>query len=138
GSPRGNDRERQFGRVEHERAPHGGECTRCRRYGRPSRRANHNVVIFGERGGVAAIDRKSTRLNSSHVEISYAVFCLKKKNIHIPFRHAQPRPEPPKPVLIFQKNIWNVAYETSRIMKSIPPDTSSSSVTYLIGCDDIT
>src|SRR5690349_24020964 len=31
------------------------------------------------------IDRKSTRLNSSHVEISYAVFCLKKKknNTHI-------------------------------------------------------
>src|SRR5690554_7221670 len=26
------------------------------------------------------IDRKSTRLNSSHVRISYAVFCLKKKN----------------------------------------------------------
>src|SRR5699024_11734443 len=26
-------------------------------------------------------DRKSTRLNSSHVSISYAVFCLKKKNI---------------------------------------------------------
>src|SRR5438067_5798910 len=29
-----------------------------------------------------AIDRKSTRLNSSHVSISYAVFCLKKKKIH--------------------------------------------------------
>src|SRR3712207_6910834 len=28
---------------------------------------------------VAAIDRKSTRLNSSHANISYAVFCLKKK-----------------------------------------------------------
>src|SRR5690349_23231568 len=27
----------------------------------------------------AWVDRKSTRLNSSHVEISYAVFCLKKK-----------------------------------------------------------
>src|SRR5699024_12074810 len=27
-------------------------------------------------------DRKSTRLNSSHVSISYAVFCLKKKKIH--------------------------------------------------------
>src|SRR5690606_40600713 len=27
-----------------------------------------------------AADRKSTRLNSSHVKISYAVFCLKKKN----------------------------------------------------------
>src|SRR5690606_42059064 len=26
-------------------------------------------------------DRKSTRLNSSHVKISYAVFCLKKKNM---------------------------------------------------------
>src|SRR5690349_22772239 len=33
------------------------------------------------RGAHAALrlDRKSTRLNSSHVEISYAVFCLKKK-----------------------------------------------------------
>src|SRR5699024_11228061 len=28
----------------------------------------------------AVVDRKSTRLNSSHVSISYAVFCLKKKN----------------------------------------------------------
>src|SRR5436309_8374418 len=30
------------------------------------------------------IDRKSTRLNSSHVKISYAVFCLKKKNFQQP------------------------------------------------------
>src|SRR5690606_42161457 len=30
-------------------------------------------------GEIAARDRKSTRLNSSHVKISYAVFCLKKK-----------------------------------------------------------
>src|SRR5690606_41708635 len=30
----------------------------------------------------AFLDRKSTRLNSSHVKISYAVFCLKKKNAH--------------------------------------------------------
>src|SRR5690625_5753457 len=30
-------------------------------------------------GGVIALDRKSTRLNSSHVAISYAVLCLKKK-----------------------------------------------------------
>src|SRR5207302_4018147 len=28
------------------------------------------------------LDRKSTRLNSSHVKISYAVFCLKKKKIY--------------------------------------------------------
>src|SRR5690349_22354622 len=30
-----------------------------------------------------ARDRKSTRLNSSHVEISYAVFCLKKKTLRL-------------------------------------------------------
>src|SRR5690625_6928926 len=33
---------------------------------------------YSSAGGVE--DRKSTRLNSSHVAISYAVFCLKKKN----------------------------------------------------------
>src|SRR2546430_9845593 len=33
------------------------------------------------------VDRKSTRLNSSHSHISYAVFCLKKKNLNAPFRH---------------------------------------------------
>src|SRR3712207_7386145 len=32
------------------------------------------------RPGHAVTDRKSTRLNSSHANISYAVFCLKKKN----------------------------------------------------------
>src|SRR2546426_7135211 len=32
----------------------------------------------------AASDRKSTRLNSSHLVISYAVFCLKKKKKHNP------------------------------------------------------
>src|SRR3712207_8320554 len=31
-----------------------------------------------------AIDRKSTRLNSSHANISYAVFCLKKKKTTLP------------------------------------------------------
>src|SRR5690349_20477021 len=37
-------------------------------------------AVAGEAG--VPLDRKSTRLNSSHVEISYAVFCLKKKKIH--------------------------------------------------------
>src|SRR3712207_6985932 len=32
------------------------------------------------RDWLASLDRKSTRLNSSHANISYAVFCLKKKN----------------------------------------------------------
>src|SRR5437660_6430833 len=34
----------------------------------------------GDGAGSGVEDRKSTRLNSSHVAISYAVFCLKKKN----------------------------------------------------------
>src|SRR3712207_7993623 len=33
-------------------------------------------------GGRELQDRKSTRLNSSHANISYAVFCLKKKKLH--------------------------------------------------------
>src|SRR5690554_6754053 len=37
------------------------------------------LVTLGFTGVAGRIDRKSTRLNSSHVRISYAVFCLKKK-----------------------------------------------------------
>src|SRR3989475_7740400 len=44
-------------------------------YRRAFNRAPHPIVAVG----VAAEDRKSTRLNSSHSQISYAVFCLKKK-----------------------------------------------------------
>src|SRR2546430_7351032 len=36
-------------------------------------------ISYSTRGCGSAIDRKSTRLNSSHSQISYAVFCLKKK-----------------------------------------------------------
>src|SRR5699024_12224954 len=36
-------------------------------------------LFDGEEGTEVVADRKSTRLNSSHVSISYAVFCLKKK-----------------------------------------------------------
>src|SRR3712207_8967024 len=68
--------------------------------------AVHLVEVAGEEGGLLAagagadleeeavdgvvlggdelvLDRKSTRLNSSHANISYAVFCLKKKIQHI-------------------------------------------------------
>src|SRR5437870_8634840 len=37
-------------------------------------------IAFEQPLRVGSEDRKSTRLNSSHVAISYAVFCLKKKN----------------------------------------------------------
>src|SRR2546422_6260014 len=41
------------------------------------------VVLRCRRGNLGNQDRKSTRLNSSHGYISYAVFCLKKKKKHI-------------------------------------------------------
>src|SRR5690606_42103687 len=56
----------------------------------------------GSRGGIGRspgrclkIDRKSTRLNSSHVKISYAVFCLKKKNKTKRATRAQHNTRPP-------------------------------------------
>src|SRR5471032_1133570 len=40
----------------------------------------NSPLHVGPTPGLPSIDRKSTRLNSSHIPISYAVFCLKKKN----------------------------------------------------------
>src|SRR5256886_12566405 len=49
----------------------------------PIFKAHHWIDQAGYRGGLGrratGPDRKSTRLNSSHSQISYAVFCLKKK-----------------------------------------------------------
>src|SRR5437773_7566349 len=58
--------------------------TLFRSYHRPDRQSHrrHAPVVQGRgrrRDGHHAQDRKSTRLNSSHITISYAVFCLKKK-----------------------------------------------------------
>src|SRR6266704_5371635 len=64
----------------HDALPISQQCTQRSRSGSssPSRRCRPR-------------DRKSTRLNSSHVSISYAVFCLKKKNKHAghTYRNAQ-------------------------------------------------
>src|SRR3712207_7293584 len=49
-------------------------------------RADRRLNLGHQRLGllpVGAQDRKSTRLNSSHANISYAVFCLKKKKLNI-------------------------------------------------------
>src|SRR2546430_9220860 len=52
--------------------------------------------------GAPAPDRKSTRLNSSHSQISYAVFCLKKKNSDCKTRRRrQARPRAPR--LLFRR-----------------------------------
>src|SRR5256885_11092825 len=49
-------------------------------------KAKGKKALLDQVGGQAAVkkiqDRKSTRLNSSHLVISYAVFCLKKKKIY--------------------------------------------------------
>src|SRR5688572_32561087 len=43
----------------------------------------HGVDVLDVALGEIDEDRKSTRLNSSHSQISYAVFCLKKKKYHL-------------------------------------------------------
>src|SRR5437899_7579178 len=62
-----------FERIHHVRKKYA--CVKCERTGEAPQMV------------VAARDRKSTRLNSSHLGISYAVFCLKKKNIKEQVRH---------------------------------------------------
>src|SRR5690348_18063770 len=65
------------------------------------RRSVQNVLANTIAGMIG--DRKSTRLNSSHPSISYAVFCLKKKTqpIHsqrsTDARHGNPPPRSPRP-----------------------------------------
>src|SRR5256886_7481735 len=51
---------------------------------RQARRGELARRAIRARGAHIQRDRKSTRLNSSHSQISYAVFCLKKKNQHNP------------------------------------------------------
>src|SRR2546430_5826822 len=55
---------------------------RCRGWGNVTRMVGESLLDFLEVGEDSrlCLDRKSTRLNSSHSQISYAVFCLKKKN----------------------------------------------------------
>src|SRR3712207_8285956 len=60
-------------------------------------RAVHAVIPQRAGNGATAgrgVDRKSTRLNSSHANISYAVFCLKKNNIQVTKTLPDPRTQP--------------------------------------------
>src|SRR2546430_10958240 len=67
----------------------------------------HGLDELGERGQVVLFpevfdkgkDRKSTRLNSSHSQISYAVFCLKKKKKHCQQKRRTRDPNLSRPVL---------------------------------------
>src|SRR3712207_8036852 len=62
----------------------GGSCTEPDQLGQPRwGRCDLGAVEFQRPSEPVAQDRKSTRLNSSHANISYAVFCLKKKKNRI-------------------------------------------------------
>src|SRR5437588_8065720 len=65
--------------------------------GVPSRRFGEDGtglerLVGNDHAGAVTGDRKSTRLNSSHTVISYAVFCLKKKKKRHTSTGAQPAP----------------------------------------------
>src|SRR5690606_39589840 len=60
-------------RCHDPRGSNGCSCQSC------CHRSHRDPVPPGSPGPGSELDRKSTRLNSSHVKISYAVFCLKKK-----------------------------------------------------------
>src|SRR2546426_5226838 len=74
--------ERQWGTVREDYSPYGTawdyfphDHARARAY----RWGEDGIGGISDRHKLICLDRKSTRLNSSHLVISYAVFCLKKK-----------------------------------------------------------
>src|SRR5438132_6798801 len=73
---RSADRDRRPPRARAHPLALAGRRDRARRR---ARAPGHRGACGPAAGAVAGGDRKSTRLNSSHTVISYAVFCLKKK-----------------------------------------------------------
>src|SRR5437588_6032777 len=77
-----------YARVDHARAARqgfpevvfGAGKTRAQIVGIVERLVERSPNVLVTRTDEGTLDRKSTRLNSSHTVISYAVFCLKKKN----------------------------------------------------------
>src|SRR2546430_5818167 len=79
GSPMPDNR-RRAGGIPHPAAAWASSPSRILR--RAAKRSEAAGGIVEPLTDVIRADRKSTRLNSSHSQISYAVFCLKKKNTH--------------------------------------------------------
>src|SRR5690349_23581262 len=76
---RSHDRAHRRHVLERPLSPRRRRCARGAHRARAQRRLRRLPHVAHE------LDRKSTRLNSSHVEISYAVFCLKKKKNKKPY-----------------------------------------------------
>src|SRR3712207_7203916 len=73
-------------RVRRGRGQHAGAHPRVRDH---AGAAAEEARLLREAADPRRVDRKSTRLNSSHANISYAVFCLKKKKRQTSRTHAQ-------------------------------------------------
>src|SRR6266511_2321801 len=73
-------------------------------------------------------DRKSTRLNSSHVKISYAVFCLKKKKKTVPLVLVSERKNKNKTIVV---DIMYYKYIQFSILSIIFYLSSYSNISYL-------
>src|SRR5256885_3591212 len=79
------------------------------------------LLVWGVAGDICSnhcfTDRKSTRLNSSHLVISYAVFCLKKKNKKIQFAEdniASPQFQNAKPQYLTAELLIALRYTSPR------------------------
>src|SRR2546430_8181086 len=81
--------------------------------------ASHLILLLYEFG----TDRKSTRLNSSHSQISYAVFCLKKKKDHEHTLHFESRHQN---VQLAARHVMIIT-DASRV-RSDPPAPSFASI----------
>src|SRR5438034_7313139 len=73
----------QRGEPARDQGVHGARHVVRQQHAEMALRAAEGVIALGDRLAEHLLlgDRKSTRLNSSHTVISYAVFCLKKKSI---------------------------------------------------------
>src|SRR5256885_1619975 len=75
----GGDRTGAFVRGNGRQRDDGGDRRALAQFGRDGQAAACGLHAVAHAGQPVGVDRKSTRLNSSHLVISYAVFCLKKK-----------------------------------------------------------
>src|SRR6202012_5887518 len=87
---------------------------------------------FFYRSGMVATDRKSTRLNSSHTVISYAVFCLKKERR----RRAIPCPSAPAVAQVAQIRMGIVGQQSPRQVLSFFFKEKAATEIYILSLDD--
>src|SRR5256885_8757809 len=96
----------------------------------PQRQAYQSTLC---QASASLSDRKSTRLNSSHLVISYAVFCLKKKNLHAELA-AVDRDAPGRPP---EADLGGQSQRAPRLACSLPPGCQTSAHSSLCESTDL-